>query len=296
MSQVMRGIFPVLQTPVASDGELDVDSLKREVAFCIEAGAHGLVFPVLGSEFQFLTRGERQRLVEVVIGEAAGQVPVVAGVAGPCAAAAEEHARDAGEAGADAVIALPPHIAPATREEIVDYYRRVARASGLPVFVQHSQAGMDATFIQRLLREIDGVRYVKEEMHPSAHQISALLAQVGGECLGVFGGGHGRWMLSELHRGATGFMPAAEAVDVHVQVWEAYQAGDEASARRIFNQLLPLVNLILILGLKVCKEVLVRRGIIAGAAMRAPGVGELDPADQRELDQILRDLQPLFRL
>jgi 4-hydroxy-tetrahydrodipicolinate synthase len=103
-------------------------------------------------------------------------------------------------------------------------------------------------------------------------------------------------MLSELHRGASGFMPAVEAVDVHVQVWEAYQAGDEAGARRIFNQLLPLVNLILILGLKVCKEVLVRRGVIAGAAMRAPGVGELDEADQRELDQILRDLQPLFRV
>src|SRR3954468_5813908 len=46
----MRGIFPVLQTPLDADGELDIASLRREVRFCIEAGAHGLVFPALGSE------------------------------------------------------------------------------------------------------------------------------------------------------------------------------------------------------------------------------------------------------
>jgi len=296
MDDVMRGIFPVLQTPVSPDGELDAKSLEREVAFCIEAGAHGLVFPVLGSEFQFLTEGERHRLVEVVIGEAAGQVPVVVGVAGPIAAAAVEHARHAARAQADAVIALPPHIAPGSQEEILDYYRKIAQAAGRPVFIQHSHAGMDPSFLRRLLQEVEHVSYVKEEMAPSAHNISGVLDQVGEACLGVFGGGHGRWMLSELRRGASGFMPAAEVVDVHVQIWDAYQAGDEAGARRLFNQLLPHINLLLLLGLKVCKEVLVRRGVIASAAMRMPGAQSLDPEDEWELDQILQDLQPLFRI
>lgn len=296
MGEGMRGIFPVLQTPVKPDGELDLPSLEREVAFCLEAKAHGLVFPVLGSEFQFLTEGERHRLVEVVIGAAAGQVPVVVGVAGPSAAVAVEHARHAARAGADAVIALPPYLGSPSREEILDYYRQVARAAGRPVFIQHSQPGMDPGLLRQLMQEIDEIRYVKEEMHPSAHQISALLKQVGDECQGVFGGAHGRWMLSELRRGACGFMPAAEAVDVHVQIWEAYQAGDPGRARQLFNQLLPLINLILILGLKVCKEVLVRRGIIASAAMRMPGALSLDAEDERELDQILQDLQSLFRV
>lgn len=296
MDNVMRGIFPVLQTPVSANGDLDEKSLEREVSFCIEAGAHGLVFPVLGSEFQFLSEEERQRLVEVVVGEAAGQVPVVAGVAGASAAVAVTCARDAARTAADAVIALPPYITSASREEIEDYYRQVARVVERPVFIQHSQAGMDPSFLQHLLQEIEHVNYVKEEMHPSAHNISAVLDQVGEDCLGVFGGGHGRWMLSELHRGASGFMPAAEMTDVHVRIWDAYQSGDEAEARRIFNQLLPLINLIVILGMKVCKTVLVRRGIIASAAMRMPGVGELDAGDQRELDQILENLQPLLRV
>ena len=295
MSARMRGIFPVLQTPVSPDGELDRTSLKKEVAFCIEAGAHGLVFPVLGSEFQFLTEGERRRLVEVVVGEASGQVPVVVGVAGPSKAVAVEYARHAAQIRADAVVALPPYIAAGSREEIRDYYEAIAQAAGRPVFIQHSYGGMDASFLQVLLEEIEHVRYIKEEMSPSAHHISAVLGHVGEACWGVFGGAHGRWMLSELHRGASGFMPAAEAVDVHVHIWEAYQAGDEAGARSVFNQLLPLINLILLLGLRVCKEVLVRRGVFASAAMRMPGAMTLDAEDEWELDCILEGLQPLFR-
>ena len=80
MNNRMQGIFPVLQTPLDANGDLDVDSLRREVAFCIAAGAHGLVYPALGSELQYLSDQERQRLVEVVVGEAAHRVPVVVAV------------------------------------------------------------------------------------------------------------------------------------------------------------------------------------------------------------------------
>ncbi len=296
MSKVFRGIFPVLQTPVTEDGEFDVNSLKRQVNFCIQAGAHGLVYPVLGGEFQFLTEGERHRLVEVVVNESNGRVPVVVGVAGQTKSAAVLHAEHAARAQADAVIALPPYISAGTREEIKDYYQAIAQAAQRPVFIQHTHAGMDAAFLRQLLEEVEFISYVKEESHPSAHQISAVLEKVGDSCLGVFGGAHGRWMLSELHRGASGFMPAAESTDVHVQIWDAYQSGDEAVARRIFNQLLPLINLICLLGLRVCKEVLVMRGVFESAAMRTPGTMSLDAEDRRELEIIIEDLKPLYRV
>lgn len=296
MAERFQGLFPVLQTPVGPGGEIEVDSLRREVDFCVQAGAHGLVFPVLGSEFQFLTDGERHQLVEVVIKQAAGRIPVVAGVAGTVWQVAAEHARHAAGAGADAVIALPPYLSGGTRAEIRQYYEVVAKAAGIPVFIQHSQAGMDASLLAELLNEVEHIRYIKEEMHPSAHQIGAVVKGAGEACWGVFGGAHDRWMLSELRRGATGFMPAVEAVDVHVQVWEAWQAGDEKKARQVFNQLLPLINFILIMGLPVCKEVLVRRGVFKSAAMRTPGTLGLDAEDQRELDAILEGLRPLFRV
>jgi len=294
MNTVLRGIFPVLQTPLTKNGELDIKSLKKEVDFCIQAGAHGLVYPVLGSEFQFLSESERRQLVEVVVSEAKGQIPVVVGVAGQNKEEAVIHAKHAAKIGADAVIALPP--SSGILDEIRDYYEAIAQTAQRTVFIQHTHAGMGISFLKQLLDEIEFVSYIKEENHPSAHQISAVLEKAGNSCLGVFGGAHGRWMLSELHRGASGFMPAVEAIDVHVQIWDAYQSGDETGARYIFNQLLPLINLISILGLNVCKEALIMRGIFESAGMRMPGTVSLDAEDRRELEIIIEGLKPLFRI
>ena len=259
MTSHFRGIYAVLQTPVSADGELDEDSLRREVAFDIRAGAHGLVFPVLGGEFQYLSDHERQRLAEVVVGEAAGQIPVVIGVAAPVASMAAEHARHAARIGADAVIALPPYLSPASPDEALAYYRAISQAAERPVFVQNAGPGLSPALLVRILREVEHVHYIKEELSPSAHNISAVLNTTGEECWGVFGGALGRWMISEMRRGACGFMPAAEIPDVYAQIWDAFQAGDEPKARAIFNLLLPLINLEMLLGMQG-----VQRG--AGAA------------------------------
>jgi 4-hydroxy-tetrahydrodipicolinate synthase len=230
-----------------------------------------------------------------VVRAAAGRLPVVGGVAAPSRQVAVEIARAAAESGVDAVIALPPYISAGSAEEIRAYYEAVASAAGRPMFIQHTHGGMSATFLQEMRRDIEQIRYLKEEMQPSAHQISAVLAG-GAPWEGVFGGGHGRWMLSEMQRGAHGFMPATEAVDVHVQVWNAWQAGDQAEARRIYGQLLPLINLILSMGLPVCKRLLQKRGVFSSSAMRTPGTTMLDAGDELELDAILEGLRPLFRV
>jgi len=296
MPEKLRGIFPVLQTPLDADGALDVVSLRREVRFCIAAGAHGLVFPALGSELQYLSDRERQQLVEVVAGEAAGQLPLVVAVSAPSAAIAAEHARHAARVGAQAVMALPPYITPGTPHEILEYYRAIGRAADLPIVVQNVAPGLSPDFLIRLMGEIVQIRYIKEEASPSAQNLSAVVRATGDRCDGIFGGAFGRWMLSELRRGAGGFMPAAEITDVYVQVWAAWQAGDYGEARRIFNLILPLINLLMLLGLRVSKEVLVRRGIFSTTLMRATGVLALDEDDQHELDAILDDLRPFFRV
>ena len=294
MTEVMKGIFAVMQTPLKENGDLDVGSLEKQTSFCIECGAHGLVYPVLGGEYQFLSEGERARLVEVVVKTAAGQVPVVAGVAGPVKEVAVECTTAAVNAGADAVVALPP--TGGRQAEVREDYEAIAAAAGRPVFLQHTSGGLSANFMRELFAEVEHIDYLKEEQQPSAHQISAVIDEVKEGCLGVFGGGHGRWMLSEMRRGASGFMPAAEAIDVHVQIWDAFQAGDERKARDIFNLLLPQINLIMAVGLHVCKQILVRRGAIDCARMRAPGSPLMDAEDQRELEMIMADLAPYFKV
>ena len=77
----LRGVFPVLQSPFDDADRLDLDALGAEVEFCRRAGVHGVVYPAIASEFQYLTDDERCAGVEAVVGAAAGAIPVVAGVA-----------------------------------------------------------------------------------------------------------------------------------------------------------------------------------------------------------------------
>jgi len=286
----------VLQTALADDGDFDLPSMERQIEFCIRAGADGLVFPVLGSEFMFLSDKERRDLVAFVVKHGAGRIPIIAGVAGTSAAIAVEQAAHAAHAGADAVIAMPPYVAVATPDQIFAYFKRTAEAARTPVIIQHAPLGpgMNIAFLKRLLAEVEHINYIKEEMEPSAHHISELVeARIPG-CWGIFGGGFCRWMMSELDRGATGFMPAVEIVDIHVQIWRAYQAGDKERAREIFNQIAPLILLTQQLRLPLVKEILVRRGILTNGALRQPGLPPLDQADHRELEVALAAASHLF--
>ncbi len=296
MTDRLAGILPVLQTALADDGDFDLPSMERQIEFCIRAGADGLVFPVLGSEFMFLSDKERRDLVAFVVKHGAGRIPIIAGVAGASAAIAVEHAAHAAHAGANAVIAMPPYVAVATPDQIFAYFKRIAEAARIPVIIQHAPLGpgMNIAFLKRLLAEVEHINYIKEEMEPSAHHISELVeARIPG-CWGIFGGGFCRWMMSELDRGATGFMPAVEIVDIHVQIWRAYQAGDKERAREIFNQITPLILLTQQLRLPLVKEILVRRGILTSGVLRQPGLPPLDQADHRELEVALAAASHLF--
>jgi len=146
-----------------------------------------------------------------------------------------------------------------------------------------------------MCRELDRVDYIKEETLPEPRQITATLLAAGDACKGVFGGQGGIYLLDEYRRGAHGNMPACQATDVQVAIWDLLEQGDEPAARRLYNQLLPLINFERMHGVAVYKEILYRRGIFTSRASRAPG-RTLDDYDRAEIDAIMADVEPLFRL
>ena len=286
-----KGIFAVLQTPLTETDEIDQAVMARQVEFSVACGSHGLVYPVLGGEFQYLTDEERSESLRTVCDVTAKRIPVVAGVAAPSTKMAALLAKQAADAGADSVVALPPYISPASLDQVMDYYRAIADASGLPIMVQHAKiVPLPPAFLVRLLTDIEEVKYIKEEREPSAHNLTQVIQDVGDACLGIFGGGHGRWMMGEMERGSSGFMPAVQTLDLYVKTWDAFQARDKAEARRLYNLHLPLINQLIMVGLQVCKEVLVRRGVFDNNLMRTPGDVLMDEGDHRELDAIMASL------
>jgi|SRR5579859_174290 len=300
MSNDWRGIFTIPQTPFDAKGRLDEDSLRQEIAFCLRTGAHGVVAPVVASEFYVLSDAERDCIVQILVKEVNGQVPVIIGVTAASQELAADFARQAAEAGADGVIAMPPHVLKASRDGVYAYYHALSEASDLPVMIQNAPpplgSALAPSLMVQLCREIEHVDYIKEETLPTGHYISAILEQHEPAVKGVFGGAAARWMLPELERGACGFMPACQFTDVYVQIWDLWEAGDQEGARALFNKLLPLINLESVLSVALVKEVLVRRGVIANAYVRRPDGARLDVHDFRELDRCLADIEPHYRL
>jgi dihydrodipicolinate synthase/N-acetylneuraminate lyase len=297
-----RGVYAILVTPFDNQGARDEASLRRCVDFCVAGGAGGIVTPVNASESTTLTDAERTRVAAITVEQAQGRVPVVIGVSGTSTHHAAYLAQEAAAVGADALIAMPPYVRKANPSdtEIIDYYAAIAAASHLPIVVQDFIAPvgtlMSIGLLTRLFGEIEEVQYLKEETALAGQKMTLLLEKAGNEIKGIMGGAAGRYLLDEYRRGAVGTMPACEVVDLHVQLWELLESGQEEAARAFYTKLLPLLNIESLYSFAIYKEILHRRGIIATTTARMPGASTLDRYDHLELDAILATLEQDFRV
>jgi 4-hydroxy-tetrahydrodipicolinate synthase len=292
----LTGVFPIVATPFRDDGSPDRDDLARVVRFIVDAGADGVVFPGVASEFETLASGERSDLVDVVARACAGRAPLVVGVSAVDAATAAGYAGQARAIGAVAVMAVaPPSLRDAPPAQL-DYYRAIA-AQGVPIILQNAPppagCGLSPESVAAIVAAVPDIRYVKEETLPCGQRITRLL-ELAPQLDGVFGGAGGRYITDELARGACGTMPACELVDLHVEQFRRHRAGDAAGVRALYNRMLPLLNFQAVFRMAMTKEVLRRRGVIRATHVRAAGP-PLDDGDRRELDALLADVNDLVR-
>ncbi|MCD6518962.1 MAG: dihydrodipicolinate synthase family protein [Anaerolineae bacterium] len=300
MAQNFRGIFAIIQTPFDEKGTLVWEDFERECDWLARSGAHGLVWPVMASEYPLISYPERVQGMRLAVQVVNKRIPVVIGVADTSKAGAVALAEEAGRAGADAIIAMPPwHIKLATRELVEDYYYALAQAAGLPVIVQNCDpplgSGLPAEFVVELCEKIPLVQYLKEEKSPQGHAISQVLSLASPAVKGVFSGASADWLISEYERGVCGNMPACVTPDIDAQIWNLLEEGKKEEARRLHNLKVVLDNALRCMpSRRARKEVLVRRGVISSPYGRNLGAAKLDEVDLAELDYALSLLEPYF--
>ena len=298
MNKNWRGIFAIVVTPFTEDLELDEAALRRQIEFCIGAGAAGLVGPANAGEFAVMSDEERQRWIRIVVEEADGRVPVVAATTHGHRVPAATLSRYAQDVGADGVMAMPPHILHPDADGCYNYFRALNDTLHIPICIQNFMGPigtpMSSELLARMCRELEWVQYLKEETLPEPRAISRTLAAAGDACQGVFGGQGGIYMIDEWRRGACGNMPASQSVDLHTKIWQLLEANDETAARALFNRLLPLLNFERMHGVAVYKQVFLRRGIFTSTASRIPGA-YLDQHDLQEFDAIWCEVEPLLK-
>lgn len=295
---MLRGILPVLPTPFDHTGAIDAAGMQRIVDFALESGVAGVVYPGFASEIDDLTADERTRLLRIVVERVAGRVPVVAGASAGRLEDVITHAREAAALGVGTVMVQAPKSLGTDGGAVAGFYRAVAAAvPNLAIVLQNAPAprgsDLDPVTIVAIARDNPAIRYVKEETLPSGGAISAILAGKPDHVAGVLGGGGARYVVDEYVRGACGAMPAVELADLHVAFDAAFRTGDVKRAREIYARTLPLLVIQAIYRMRLTKEVLVRRGVIDHATVRAK-LPEFDDYDRREIDAWLEAIADLL--
>ncbi len=292
------GIFHVMATPFTDGGDLDSAGLPRLVESALATGLSGLTVLGIAGEAHRLTEDERRRVVETVVKEARGRVPVVAGVSASGTHLARSLTRMAQEHGADALMVAPP-AGLKNLDAVAEYYRTVADAASVPLVLQDepvtTQVTMPAEFLARLCREIPAIEAVKLEEAPTLPKITRLRDLLSRR-VSIFGGLGGVYFFEELSRGADGAMTGFPYPEALKAIRDAFVAGRRDDARALFYHWLPLIRYESQPGstpgtaIGIRKEILRRRGWIASARVRPPAPA-LDARTLTELGEILRAVE-----
>jgi 4-hydroxy-tetrahydrodipicolinate synthase len=292
-----EGVYSVLPTPFSADGALDEASLRRVVTMFLDAGVNGLTALGVTGEVARLDDAERSRVLEIVLDEVHGRVPVVAGTSADGTRTCITYSRQARAAGAAAVMVSPPRMVKLNSDAVVRHYAALAEAVDVEIVVQDyppiSGYAMEPWLLARIAREIPTARTIKLEDPPTPFKTARILEQVGDVRVRIFGGLGGLFLLEELLAGATGAMTGFAFPEILVRIVSLFNEKKIDDAADLFYGTVPLMRFEFQegIGMAIRKEVLHRRGALASPATRSPAA-RLDEATRQALDRVLDWVKP----
>jgi 4-hydroxy-tetrahydrodipicolinate synthase len=173
---IFVGSGVALITPFSDDG-LDEDVLRSLVRFQLHQGTDALVVNGSTGEAVTLSPAEQVRAIEIVAGECAGSVPVVAGVGGSDTAVVMKSAAAARRAGADALLLAPPPYNRPSQAGIVAHFRAVLGAAELPLIVYNVPSRTACNILPETVEEI-----ALDERVVGVKEASGSITQIGELC------------------------------------------------------------------------------------------------------------------
>jgi len=248
MSKQLKGVLTALATPFMADGSLDQERLRALVDRSIDGGVHGVVACGSTGEFTALSSDERRLVVETVVDQAAGRVPVIAQTGATGTAEAISLSRHAQAAGVDVIMPVAPYYEALSLDETLDYLRTVAGSVDIPVMLYNlpmaTGVNLEPETVGRLAREVENILYIKNTTTDMAQ--SAQLIHNHSDVISTFVG----WdslLFASLTEGAAGVMAGtANVVPAQlVSVYDAVQTGDLHAARQEWERIYPLIDAII---------------------------------------------------
>jgi 4-hydroxy-tetrahydrodipicolinate synthase len=245
MRTTWTGVGTALVTPFTSAGEVDEAAVRRLGRRQIDAGVHFLVPCGTTGENPTLTPAERTRIVEILVDEAAGQVPVLAGAGGYDTKAVIRLADEMRRAGAAGLLSVTPYYNKPTQEGLFQHYRAIAESTTLPIVVYNvpgrTACNIEPATVVRLaaLPNVVGVK----EASGNITQMAEVCRLVPKDFIVL--SGDDAITLPLMAIGGRGVISVAsnEVPAEMVRMVESAERGDFAAARTIHDRLLPLMQI-----------------------------------------------------
>lgn len=237
------GAGTALVTPFTRDGAVDEAGVRRLARRQIDAGIHFLVPCGTTGESPTLTEDERVRIVELVVEESAGRVPVLAGAGGYNTREVIHTALRMKRAGANGILSVTPYYNKPTPDGLVQHYTAIAGEVGLPIMLYNvpgrTGCNIDVATLVRLAA-VPGIVGVKEASG-NIGQMVEICGAVPKNFLVL--SGDDALTLPLMAVGGHGIISVAgnEVPAEMARMVEHAEHNDFAAARRIHAEILPLM-------------------------------------------------------
>jgi len=243
---IFRGICASTVTPFRADGSVQYDRLGPHVDWIIAEGANAISPLGSSGEFPALECEERKRVVEAAVAACNGRVPVIAGTHAYSTQHTVELSRHAEQAGANALLIVPPYYMAPTPAQTMDHYRRIAEAVSIPVVLYHNVplTSIDLRTEHLLKLHEEGAIGGVKMSNPEPDRIVELL-QAAGDSLSIYAG-IDTVAFEALCHGAHGWISGIPSMTPRAarRLYEAIAVrGDLVEARTLWARLAPLMRM-----------------------------------------------------
>lgn len=241
--ELCRGIIPAILTPFTKTEEVNYKELKIHVRRMLDAGVHGIFCLGTNGEFYALNELEKMKIVETVVDEVNGRVPVYAGSGEIATRTVIYLTNRFKKLGASAVSIVTPYFITPSQDELYKHYGRIASETDIPVILYNipmrTHVNLEPSTVALLAKDFSNIIGIKD----SSGDINLTMAYIeqAPDCFSVMGGNDGL-ILDTLLLGGTGAIAATANVipEVLINIYNSYLESDIEKARMWQDKVAPL--------------------------------------------------------
>ena len=237
-----RGVIPALLTIFDENEALDEKRTRGFINHLLNKGVNGLYLTGSTGEGFLMTLEERKRIVEIIINEVAGRVPIMAHIGAIGTKNSIELATHAYQAGADAISSVPPFYWRFNEEHIFNYYKDIGEATPLPMIIYNVPLAGILGFntIKKLaaIERVKGIKYTAT----THHEIALIKEQIGRDFL-IYSGCD-EMAISGLINGADGIIGSFYNLmpELFIEIYHAIQNNDLVTAKAKQKTAVQIIN------------------------------------------------------